>query len=248
MRGLMGRENDRMNGTLVYVMGPSGSGKDSLMAYARRRMNAAYTLTWNASAAPRQGLRPVIFVRRHITRQANAGGERHHPITREEFQSCRNRGRFALAWESHGLCYGIGGEMNLHLAKGAVAVVNGSREYLPEAIKNYPELVPVLISATPEVLRKRLEKRGRETAPDIGERLQGATLPMPEIHNLIRLDNSGTLEEAGEFFADFLTCLRYPPIPETKAAEDEALRESEVSCYRNPMVADVRHSAPVLTF
>jgi len=233
-----------VTGTLVYVMGPSGSGKDSLMAYARRKMNTAYALTWNASTYARQGLRPVMFIRRHITRPASAGGERHTPLTREAFQSRRKQGQFAMAWESHGLCYGIDRELDVHLAEGVVAVVNGSREYLPEAMKKYPELVPVLISVVPEVLRERLAKRGRESSTGIGERLLRATMPMPEVPGIIRLDNSDALEKAGDVFAGLLTCLRYPSVSEE--VEDRAV--TDVLYSRNKTITDVRHGSPALAF
>lgn len=195
-----------MTGTLVYVMGPSGSGKDSLIAYARRSMNTPYALTWKPLT--QTCLRPVLFARRSITRPATAGGERHIELTQEEFQLRESRGAFSLSWKSHGLCYGIGNEMDASLAASAVVVVNGSREYLPEAIKRYPELMPVLISARPDVLRGRLEKRGREASEQIGERLLGAVMNVPDIPGLIRLDNSGILEEAGAVFADLLVLLR----------------------------------------
>ena len=196
-----------MVGTLVYVMGPSGSGKDSLIAHVRQVMSAAYTLTWNICADARAALRPIFFARRYITRPANAGGERHYPLTREEFQLRKSRGDFSLSWESHGLCYGIGADIDSYLAAGAVVVVNGSREYLPEALKRYPTLLPVLIAVRPEVLRERLEKRGRETQADINERLASATM-LPEISALIQVDNSGSFAEGGRIFSDLFQRLR----------------------------------------
>ncbi|MCL1824925.1 MAG: phosphonate metabolism protein/1,5-bisphosphokinase (PRPP-forming) PhnN [Betaproteobacteria bacterium] len=197
-----------MTGTLVYVMGSSGSGKDSLIAYSRNRMNANYEMTWDASESVRRGLRPVLFVRRYITRPIAAGGERHYSLTREDFQLRKSRDEFSLSWKSHGLYYGIGSEMDYSLAKGAVVVVNGSRGCLPEAVKKYPELLPVLISARPDVLRERLEKRGRESPADINERLAGSAMNVPDIPGLIRLDNSNALEDAGEFFLDLLIHLQ----------------------------------------
>jgi len=191
-----------MSGTLVYIMGPSGSGKDSLIAYARSRMSLPYAQTWSTSAYARRTLRPMFFVRRYITRPVCGGAERHHFLTREEFQFRQNKGRFALSWESHGLLYGIGNEIDAQLADGAVVVVNGSREYVREAIAQYPSLMPVLISAQPEVLRARLEQRRRENAAGIRERLAGAAMPLPDIPGLIRVDNSGALEEAGRIFSD----------------------------------------------
>ncbi|MCL1915515.1 MAG: phosphonate metabolism protein/1,5-bisphosphokinase (PRPP-forming) PhnN [Desulfovibrionaceae bacterium] len=203
-------------GTLVYIMGPSGSGKDSLIEYARRSVNRTYAQTWNAAVNTRQGLRPVFFARRYITRPAGTGGERHYSLTREAFQLRKSRGEFSLSWESHGLCYGIGDDIDACLTAGAVVVVNGSREYLPEALKLYPELVPVLISARPEVLRERLEKRGREKQTDIDERLAGAGMKLPEISGFVRVDNSGSLAEAGRFFLGLFHRLRYMPAIETK--------------------------------
>lgn len=197
-----------MTGTLVYVMGPSGSGKDSLIAYIRKSINASYAQTWNSAVHTRKGLRPIFFSRRYITRPANAGEERHYCLTREEFRFRKNSGGFALSWESHGLCYGIGSEIDMRLAVGAIVVVNGSREYLPEATKKYPALVPVLVSARPDVLRERLEKRGRENAKDIDERLGSAVMKLPDIPGLIELDNSGAFKEAGRKFSDIFLRLR----------------------------------------
>jgi ribose 1,5-bisphosphokinase len=197
-------------------MGPSGSGKDSLIAYARGNMNAPYAQAWNTSVHARQGLRPVFFARRHITRPADAGGERHYSLTQEEFQSCKRKGEFALSWESHGLCYGIGNEIDSRLVAGAVVVINGSRQYLSETMMKYPELVPVLISARPEVLRVRLEKRSREKQADIRERLAGAAMEVPAIPALVRLDNSSSLEEAGRIFSRLLLSLRRMPTPKAR--------------------------------
>jgi ribose 1,5-bisphosphokinase len=86
-------------------------------------------------------------------------------------------------------------------------VVNGSREYLPEALRRYPTLLPVLIAARPDVLRERLEKRGREKQADINERLAGATM-LPEVSALIQVDNSGSFAEAGRIFSDLFHRLR----------------------------------------
>ena len=73
---------------LVLVVGPSGAGKDTLLAAARRAL----------SDDPR-----FHFVRRVITRAAEAGGEAHEAVTEAEF-AARD---FALLWQAHGLRYGI---------------------------------------------------------------------------------------------------------------------------------------------
>jgi ribose 1,5-bisphosphokinase PhnN len=66
-----------MIGRLVYVAGPSGAGKDSLLAWLKKRL------------APGAS---VAFARRTITRAATADGEQHDSIDMAGFMRLR-RGR-----------------------------------------------------------------------------------------------------------------------------------------------------------
>ena len=50
----------------------------------------------------------------------------------------RHAGQFALHWQSHGLHYGIGIEIDGWLAQGHAVVVNGSRGYLKSALLRLP--------------------------------------------------------------------------------------------------------------
>lgn len=168
--------------TLYYVVGASGVGKDSLLGYARRHM------------APDA---PVLFAHRYITRPAGAGGENHIAVSREEFARMKARGLFALDWESHGLCYGLGVEIDAWLRRGANVVMNGSRAHLPAAGRRYPELCVILIEADPEVLRARLQQRGRETPEEIAARVARAEAFQVDHPQLVRLRNDGELAEAG---------------------------------------------------
>ena len=140
---------------LVAVVGPSGAGKDTLMDGARAAL----------AADPR-----FCFVRRCITRPAEAGGEAHEALTPEAFAVRRAQGRFALWWEAHGLSYGIPREIEDDLAAGRVAVANLSRHVLAEAASRYPLRV-LLITAPVELRAARLAARGREAAADIAARL-----------------------------------------------------------------------------
>ncbi|MCL2635005.1 MAG: phosphonate metabolism protein/1,5-bisphosphokinase (PRPP-forming) PhnN [Betaproteobacteria bacterium] len=146
-----------MQAPLIYVVGASGSGKDSLMRYARKKL------------ARHSG---VCFAHRYITRPADAGGENHVTLSPDEFAARTQANLFALHWQSHGLSYGIGIEINQWLAKGVTVVVNGSREYLPAARQCFPKLLPVLIEVSEATLRQRLNARSRETSEDIEKRLQ----------------------------------------------------------------------------
>jgi ribose 1,5-bisphosphokinase len=182
-------EGAAMTARLIYVVGASGSGKDSLMSYARSRLA-------NESQ--------VVFAHRYITRSADAGGENHVALTQEEFDSRRRAGLMAMHWESHGHAYGLGIEVNQWLAKGITVVVNGSREYLETAAQRYPELLPVWVEVSPEVLRARLQARGREGAEEIEKRL--ARAPKNQIlgrrGELIR--NDGELRLAGDTLVNLI--------------------------------------------
>lgn len=167
---------------LFYVVGPSGAGKDSLLGYARGKVAG----------------RPLAFAHRYITRSASAGGENHVALSEGEFAARALAGCFALTWNSHGLLYGIGIEVEEWLKRGLSVVVNGSREHFAQAARRFPDLVPILISVSQDELRRRLEARGREDAAGIAERLRRA-LDFPISHpSLVTLDNSGPLEVAGE--------------------------------------------------
>lgn len=171
---------------LIYIMGPSGSGKDSLMAEARLRLAAEA---------------PVVFAHRYITRPADAGGENHVALSRAEFQLRASRGLFALSWESHGFAYGIGREIDLWMEAGLSVVVNGSRGAMSAALKAYPELLPVLIDVPEHILRERLGARGREDGGEIEARLVRARMAVVETPELVRFDNSGPLSERGQALA-----------------------------------------------
>lgn len=172
-----------MKTPLIYVVGASGSGKDSLMQYAREKL------------AKHPG---VCFAHRYITRLADAGGENHVALSPDEFAARNQSNLFALHWQSHGLRYGIGIEINQWLAKGVTVVVNGSREYLSTARQRYPELLPVLIEVSEETLRDRLSARSRETPDEIEQRLQrNRELRLRGCFSEI-IRNEGTLDTAGD--------------------------------------------------
>ena len=144
-----------MDGKLFYLMGPSGSGKDSLI---------------DASREPLRALNCEVM-RRVITRSAESVGEDAIGVTPDEFERRQHAGAFSLAWQANGLSYGIPREMDEWLQAGRHVLVNGSRANLRQAIEKYPTLVAILLTVNDEVLRKRLLNRGRETPEQIDARL-----------------------------------------------------------------------------
>lgn len=61
-------------------------------------------------------------------------------------------------------------------------LVNGSRAHLPQARARYQSaLLPICLQVSPEILRQRLENRGRENASEINARLARAARYTPGI-------------------------------------------------------------------
>lgn len=145
-----------MDGRLIYLMGPSGAGKDSLIEAAREPLRAL----------------DCEVVRRVITRSAESVGEDAVGVSREEFAYRKNLGDFALCWNANGLDYGIPIIIDQWLKEGREVLVNGSRGHLAEAMRRYPGLLAVLLTVKEEVLRERLLQRGRESPAEIEARLQ----------------------------------------------------------------------------
>lgn len=165
---------------LVAVVGPSGAGKDTLLAGARARIG------------PGDGR--FRFVRRGITRPASAGGEDHDPLERDTFLRLRDAGGFALWWEAHGLLYGVPRDIEADLDAGRCVVANLSRAVLGEAHRLYPLLV-LEVTAPAAVLAARLAARGREDADTIAARL-AREAPLPDGLRVRRVVNDGAVEGA----------------------------------------------------
>lgn len=181
-----------MGGRLIYLMGPSGSGKDSLLNAARVRLAVS-------------GCR---IARRVITRSAEALGEDAVGVSPTEFERMEDEGAFALSWRANGLAYGIPKQIDEWLAAGQDVLVNGSRGHLAQARQRYPELLGILLRVDIEVLRKRLLARGRETPEQIEQRLaRNHLFLLPEMHKgeqLLTLDNSGDLADTVESLLQLL--------------------------------------------
>ena len=163
---------------LIAVVGPSGAGKDTLMGGAR--------------AVIAQDTR-FRFVRRAITRPAEAGGEDHEALSESGFAARRAAGGFALSWEAHGLRYGIPRDIEEDIAARRVVIANLSRAVLQEASARY-RLRVLNITAPMEVLAARLAARGRESTADINARL-AREVALPDGLDIERVMNDADVAE-----------------------------------------------------
>jgi ribose 1,5-bisphosphokinase len=162
-------------GHLILVVGPSGAGKDSLIAGARTTL----------ADDPR-----IVFPRRLVTRPANKA-EDHATLTLNEFALGLAAGAFPLHWEAHGLFYALPGSVRDDLAAGHTVVANVSRAVLADARARYPKVTVVEITAPVLLRAERLAGRGRESRDDIAARL--ARQPQSQVDPDAVILNDGPL-------------------------------------------------------
>src|SRR5262249_34687441 len=122
-------------GRLILVVGPSGAGKDTLLALAR------------AACAEDQD---IVFPRRVVTRKASAS-EDNVELSPEEFREALERGEFAMHWEAHGHSYGLPRTIDDELRAGRAVVVNVSRTVIDAARCAYANVIVIAITAPPDV-------------------------------------------------------------------------------------------------
>lgn len=177
-----------MTGVFVAVVGPSGSGKDSIIEHTR--------------TMPEIG-GGIVFPRRQITRPAGIG-EDHDPVTEDEFDAAESRGDYALTWHAHGLRYGIPFRVVDVVETGGVVVANLSRGVLGQLSAVFANVRIVRITVSDQVRLARIVARGRE-----GEAAAAARVARPDPapgHPVdLEIVNDATLEEASEELAAFLT-------------------------------------------
>ncbi|MBS0520990.1 MAG: phosphonate metabolism protein/1,5-bisphosphokinase (PRPP-forming) PhnN [Proteobacteria bacterium] len=187
---------------LVYVMGPSGAGKDSVLGRARALLAADA---------------PVVFAHRYITRPAEAGGENHIALSHAEFAMRRSHGLFAFHWRAHGNDYGIGREIHAWRRAGLTVVVSGSREHFQKVEGVDDDTYPVLITAPAETLAERLATRGREDETAARARLDRSAAYEVNDPRLVTITNVGALDTAAHAFVNLLATLQHSPAVRRRA-------------------------------
>lgn len=189
-----------MSGAWVFVCGPSGAGKDSVIAWAREALGARSD---------------IVFARRMITRAAQPGSD-HGPMREDEFRFLRARSALAWHWEAHGFGYGVPARYAHQVNWGRVVVVNGSREHA-DGLAPDPRIRCVLVTAPLSQLAQRLRDRGRDNPVAVEERLARNTRFAGRDSDLI-IENNGELGAAGAALQHYLEALASPAHRERHAA------------------------------
>ena len=164
------------SGRLFTIVGPSGSGKDSILNALQPRL-------------PR-----LKIAKRVITRPKNSGDEDHFYLCQRLFDRAAQDGSFLFKWHAHGLSYGVPTGILDDLKSGHDVLFNGSRHALADMQIEFPDLTVIWVTVSIDILASRLANRGRETDKAIKNRLERYAPSPPK--NAIIIDNSGALSGA----------------------------------------------------
>lgn len=175
-----------MSGLWVFVCGPSGAGKDSVLGWAAQEL------------AARQD---IVFARRMVTR-ASLPGSDHDPVTPQQFARLMGSSGLVWHWEAHGFHYGIEARYAEHIAAGKTVVVNGSRAHA-DGLDGAKNVRVVQIVADAEQLANRLEHRGRDAPHEVTRRLARNAL-FSDLRADHTIFNQGELADAGRQLVDYL--------------------------------------------
>ncbi|NVO57056.1 phosphonate metabolism protein/1,5-bisphosphokinase (PRPP-forming) PhnN [Rhodobacteraceae bacterium B1Z28] len=163
---------------VIAVVGPSGVGKDSVIA---------------ALVARAPGIHRV---RRVITRPKGEEGEDFERVCVDAFLKMERDGAFALSWPAHGLLYGVPNGIAQQRQVADAVLVNLSRAVLLRAQDVFGGLIVISLTARADVLERRLSARGRESEGEQARRLDRAKAPLPDgLNRVIEIDNSGPLND-----------------------------------------------------
>ena len=179
-------------GTLILVVGNSGSGKDSII----NGVSEKYPLD----------LKKVYIVKRYITRPPSKT-EDNYFISSEEFNEMGKKGKFALQWHIYGLDYGVPIEIEEWLKNGHTVIVNVSRTIINDTRKKYKNLKVVFIEIPLEITLQRLKSRERESEQGLKERIERARNNQKFTEADFEIDNSGELDEAINQFLNYVISL-----------------------------------------
>lgn len=167
-------------GGLVLVVGPSGSGKDTLLRGAAQCF----------AKDPH-----YVFPRRAITRQSDPANEDHDSLSMAEFEAIKQDDEAAFWWQAHGHGYVIPQSVEADVQAGKTVIFNASRGIIATAHQRFSSVAVVHISVPEEVLRSRIENRGRESGGDIEKRLYRAGMAWHSTDSSFEIINDRSVED-----------------------------------------------------
>ncbi len=177
-------------GKIFFLVGNSGSGKDSLIGYVLEH--------WPTDR------KPLYVPTRVITRPPSPETEKYESITPEEFQELKARDEFTFWWKSYELHYGVRRIILDKVRQGSPVLINVSRQIIAEARTRFENLRVIFVRVPLEITMQRVKDRGREESADLEKRIERARKyqEMPGADYLV--ENAGKLEDAGRNLLEYL--------------------------------------------
>ena len=170
-----------METKIVLIVGPSGVGKDTLLRSAKQKLE-----------------NNLNFVNRYITRKPDEN-ESNFYLDSYAFELLKNNSFFISTWQAHTNYYGIAKNSILN----GVNIISISRSKIKDFENIYDKVYTINITVEKEILRQRLENRGRESKEQIGARLN-RTYEKIEAKNLIEFNNCKDIETSTQEFIELL--------------------------------------------
>ena len=162
------RSTQRRQPVLLVVSGPSGSGKDSVIAALRSLEPKLVYCVSTTTRAPRAGEKE---------------GVHYHFITREQFEKDMRSGKFLETREYAGNLYGTPRDfVEATLRSGRDLVMKPEVNGAMKIKEQYPQAVLVFLTVrSEEELRRRLAERKADGPNDLAARLETARVESKSI-------------------------------------------------------------------
>jgi len=162
---------------LLYLVGPSGAGKDTLINCLRETPSLSSK---------------IFFVKRQVDRPIHDSSVLDVYLSPEGFVKVLERNELAMYWQANNHQYGILASELSDATQFPITIINGSRAYATELQQNFPDARVVLITADQSVIEKRLLSRNRENSVQIQSRLERSRLLVEDeqVYAKVILNNS----------------------------------------------------------
>ncbi len=183
-------------GRVVLVVGPSGAGKDTLIAIAGAKLKSDIDTQ----------RRDIRFPKRFVTRPSSLA-EDNFSLSSAEFDQALACHQFALQWRAHDTSYGISADIDGAIQVGACVVINVSRGVIAAARRRFASVTVVYVDAPVDLRVQRITQRGRETVADQASRLPQATDAFLASEADLVIMNDREADAAGLLLYDFLIAI-----------------------------------------
>jgi ribose 1,5-bisphosphokinase len=174
-------------GRFVLVVGPSGAGKDTVIAGAKAACGSDAV---------------IVFPRRVVTRPAT-DAEDHDSTSDSAFDWAVKNNVFAFWWQAHGLKYGILQSADNDIRAGRTVVCNVSRGIVAEVRARYARVDAVLVTAPPDIISARLTGRSRQTDGPFAQRIE-RNASFKDFRPDCVIENIGTADAAVKTLLDVI--------------------------------------------